>query len=244
MCSFSGRANCKNRVTSELVRSTSVEMNPAISRATSFSAVSVLFSISADALMVPSGLRSSCARPAVSCPSAASLSERRTASCASITCRLASARCSAVRRCFSLCTRSASASTFARLPTMNRHTSRWMRISICGCSTTTFSQSRKSRKDRYAAGGQRREDQRSHQAGNGRRRNHRQQQQQPEVALDPARIGDQQVHQHQFQQDPRHPAARGTQAPESSAPAPAPVPGPPAEPLRRRPESRWWRPAR
>jgi len=46
-------------VTSELQRSTSVEMYPATSRATSFSPLTLRESISADALMVPRGLRNS-----------------------------------------------------------------------------------------------------------------------------------------------------------------------------------------
>jgi len=56
---FERARELQKRVTRELVRSTSEAMNPAISRATSFSAATLRLSISADALMVPSGLRNS-----------------------------------------------------------------------------------------------------------------------------------------------------------------------------------------
>jgi len=70
-------------------------MKPATSRATSFSGVKLRVSISAEALMVPSGFRSSCARPAESCPRAASRSDRRMAASASLRLRFAAANCSA-----------------------------------------------------------------------------------------------------------------------------------------------------
>src|ERR1039457_5374119 len=52
----SGRTKSKKRVTSELVRSTSEEMKPAISRDTSFSEETLWLSISAAARMGPGGL--------------------------------------------------------------------------------------------------------------------------------------------------------------------------------------------
>ncbi len=136
-------------MTSELVRSTSEAMNPAISRATSFSAATLRLSISADALMVPSGLRSSCARPAESWPSAARRSERRTASSARWMWTLASASCSAVRRCFSDWARSSSASALARLPTMARKTMRSASWAISGGPMSHCDQSMNKKKERY-----------------------------------------------------------------------------------------------
>ena len=80
----------------ELRRSTSSVMNPAISLAIAFSAGTLRASNSAEDFMVPSGLRSSCARPAVNCPSAARRSERRTSAWASCRLEFAAASCCAV----------------------------------------------------------------------------------------------------------------------------------------------------
>ena len=63
--------NCRKRVTSELVRSTSLAMKPGHLPRDFVLPLKLRCSISADALMVPSGLRNSCASPAESWPSAA-----------------------------------------------------------------------------------------------------------------------------------------------------------------------------
>ena len=101
-----------------------VAMNPAISCAISLSGGRLRWSISADARIVPSGFRSSCASPAVNCPSAASRSERRTSASAICRCWFAVSRSRAAARYRSRASRVSCALLQVRNATTGRNNTR------------------------------------------------------------------------------------------------------------------------